>query len=71
MEKDEAKAVDYYTRAAEQDDADAQAALANCYANGIGVEKDHTQAVYWYTKAAEQGRIDAQEALRQLDKDSN
>ena len=55
VEKDYAKAVEWYTKAAEQGNAEGQWRLGNCYCSGNGVEKDDTKAVEWYTKAAEQG----------------
>ena len=64
--KDEAEAVRWYRRAAEQDDANAQFNLGVCYYNGTGVAKDDAEAVHWYRKAAEQGHVRAQYKLRIL-----
>lgn len=47
------KAVEWYTKAAEQGHAAAQYNLGNCYYDGEGVEKDLQKAIEWYTKAAE------------------
>ena len=58
--QDYKQAVKWYTKAAEQGNADAQFNLANMYFNGQGVPQDYKQAVKWYTKAAEQGDADAQ-----------
>ena len=52
--KDDAEAVKWYRKAAEQNDAWAQFNLGYCYANGQGVAKDKVEAVKWYRKAAEQ-----------------
>jgi uncharacterized protein len=58
--KDDAQAVAWYRKAADQGDADAQNNLGLMYANGRGVAKDDAQAVAWYRKAADQGDADAQ-----------
>src|SRR6266404_3293110 len=58
--KDEAEAVKWFRKAAEQNIADAQFSLGVCYANGQGVAKNKAEAVKWYRKAAEQNVADAQ-----------
>src|SRR6266550_3756399 len=58
--KDEAEAVKWFRKAAEQNVADAQFSLGVCYANGQGVTKDDAEAVKWFRKAAEQNLADAQ-----------
>jgi TPR repeat protein len=58
--KDEAEAVKWYRKAAEQNFAAAQYNLGVCYANGQGVAKDETEAAKWYCKAAEQNYALAQ-----------
>ena len=58
--QDYKQAVKWYTKAAEQGDANAQYSLGYMYANGQGVPQDYKQAVMWFTKAAEQGDADAQ-----------
>ena len=60
LKKNLKKAVEWWTKAAEQGDATAQYNLGVCYENGDGVEKDSQKAVKWYKKAAEQGHADAQ-----------
>jgi hypothetical protein len=50
----------WWTKAAEQGNADAQYNLGMKHAKGQGVPQDYKQAVYWWTKAAEQGNADAQ-----------
>lgn len=57
---DKSEAVKWFTKAAEQGDADAQYILGICYDNGDGVTEDNSEAVKWYTKAAEQGHAGAQ-----------
>jgi TPR repeat protein len=53
--KDQAEAVRWFLRAAEQGLAEAQNNLGWVYANGFGVPKDKAEAARWYRKAAEQG----------------
>jgi TPR repeat protein len=60
LAKDEALAVKWYRKAAEQGLADAQRILGMCYINGGGVAKDPVQAVKWFRSAAEQGNPLAQ-----------
>ena len=60
IEKDLAKAVEWWTKAAVQRYAMAQCNLGYCYEYGEGVKKDLAKAVEWYTKAAEQGYARAQ-----------
>ena len=61
--KDEAEAVNWYRKAAEQGHARGQFNLGLMYANGRGVTKDEAEAVNWYRKAAEQGYASAQNSL--------
>ena len=58
--QDYEKAIDWYTKSAEQGYAKAQYNLGWMYDNGRGVPQDDKQAVYWYTKSAEQGFAVAQ-----------
>jgi TPR repeat protein len=58
--KDQAEAVKWYRKAAEQNFAAAQYNLAVCYDRGDGVAEDHVEAVKWYRKAAEQNFAEAQ-----------
>ena len=58
--KDEAEAVKWFRKAAEQNVADAQFSLGVCYANGRGVAEDDAESVKWFRKAAEQNLADAQ-----------
>ena len=60
VEKDEAVAVEWYRKAAEQGCATAQCNLGVMYENGRGVEEDDIVASEWYRKAAEQGYAKAQ-----------
>jgi TPR repeat protein len=64
--RDDAKAAEWYRKAAEQGNAKAQNNLAGIYLNGIGVPRDEAEAVKWYRKAADQGAAWAQDTLGQL-----
>ena len=55
VEKDLKEAIYWYTKSAEQGNADAQYNLAVCYDNGNGVERNLDMAIEYYKKAAEQG----------------
>ena len=61
--KEYAKAVKWYCRAAEQGHAKAQYYLGVSYANGEGVLQNDAEAVKWFRRAAEQGHADAQNNL--------
>ena len=60
MPEDDAAAVKWYRKAAEQGYAMAQFNLGAMYAKGEGVPEDDAAAVKWYRKAAEQGHAMAQ-----------
>ena len=59
-EKNYTKAVEYYTKAADQGNAQAQTRLGDCYNDGLGVKVDYAQAADWYQKAANQEYVLAQ-----------
>ena len=59
VKKDWQKAIEWYTKAAEQGYAEAQYTLGMRYAEGKGVKQDWQKAIEWYTKAAEQGHAEA------------
>ena len=63
LTKDEAEAVKWYRKAAEQNHAEAQYNLGWRYADGRGVPKDEAEAVKWFRRAAEQDHADAQAHL--------
>ncbi len=63
---DYASAFREFRKAAEHDDATAQAVLGHMYATGQGVARDMASAVKWYRRAAEQGVVSAQNTLAQL-----
>lgn len=63
LTQNDAEAVKWYSKAAEQGLAQAQHILGVRYAKGEGVPQDDTEAVRWWIKAAEQGDADAQVKL--------
>lgn len=64
--KDDAQAIEWYSKAADQGFAPAQDALGYMYGTGEGVARDDTQAAAWWRKAAAQGNEDAQASLNEL-----
>jgi len=60
--KDDKKAFECYTKAAEQGYADAQNKLGDWYSSGFGITNFRI-AAEWYEKAAEQGHTGAQFSL--------
>ena len=63
MQKDDAEAVRWYRRAAEQGDALAQSNLGVSYRDGRGVSQGDEAAVSWFRGAAEQEDAAAQSNL--------
>lgn len=61
--RNNAEAVKWYLRSAEQGYPNAQDALGYCYEVGKGVKKDQLQSLRWYEKAASQGFAPAQKAM--------
>lgn len=66
FEVDDAEAVSWYRRAAEQGFAPAQSALGRAYAHGPVLEQDFTQAATWCRLGAEQGDADGQLCMASL-----
>ena len=58
--QDDAEAVKWYRKAADQGDAIAQHNLGVMYSDGLGVPQDYAEAVKWYREAADQGEAAAQ-----------
>lgn len=58
--KDKIKAVKYWTKAANNGNAEAQYNLGICYSQGDGVAMNKQTAFYWYQKAANNGHSSAQ-----------
>ncbi len=63
VKHDDAEAVNWWRKAAEQGNAYAQYRLGVMYYIGCGVKEDNAEAVKWYRKAAEQGDALAQHSL--------
>ncbi len=61
-----ARAANYYRRAAEAGLAEAQLALGELYFRGLGVEMDARVGAQWYQRAAESGYPEAQYEYGQL-----
>jgi TPR repeat protein len=61
--QDDAEAVTWIRKAAEQGFALAQNTLAAWHKIGKGVAQDHAEAAKWFREAAEQGNADAQNNL--------
>ncbi|KAI9270679.1 hypothetical protein BDA99DRAFT_534789 [Phascolomyces articulosus] len=57
------QAFDYYMRAAETNDTDAQFQVAFMLSNGQGIERDRPAAFKWYKKAAQKGHTVACHSL--------
>lgn len=58
--QNDARAAQWYARAAGQDLAEAQVSLGFMYFQGRGVGKDRAEAAYWFRQAAGQGNATAQ-----------
>ena len=63
---DEAKAFDYYLKAAEMSEESAQTLIGLWYLNGKHVQKDEQKAVEWFERAANSGDIKAAQKLVEL-----
>ena len=61
--RDDAEAVRWYRRSADQGDARGQNNLGVRYRDGLGVVQDYREAVRWFRRAAEQGDAFAQDNL--------
>jgi len=57
VDKNDAIAAEYFRKAAEQGDDQAQFNLAWMFQHGRGVVQDFTAAAFWYGKAADQGHL--------------
>ena len=61
--QDDAEAVRWWKKAAEQGDVTAEGNLGTAYGLGMGVPKDNAESVRWHTKAAENGNAASQFSL--------
>ena len=57
VKTDDARAADWYRRAADAGSADAQVSLGYMHAHGNGVTRDYAEAVRLYRLAADQGKL--------------
>ena len=62
------QAAAWYQWAAQQDDAEAQLRLSECYEKGQGVPKDKEKAAEWLYKAAQHGGSYVKKWLKTLKK---
>lgn len=67
MPLDYVKAAVWMQKSANQDNAEAQAALGMLYAFGLGVSQDYVQAKEWYGRACDQGLQASCDNYRRLD----
>jgi TPR repeat protein len=63
MPQDDKASVNWYRKAAEQGDGDAQFILGYMYAQGRGVPRNDAEALRWYKRAADQGSDLSQTSL--------
>lgn len=61
--QDYTKAYEYLKRAADLNNADAQAVIGIMFENGYGITRDYSKAVEWYKKAAAEDQSNAQNSL--------
>lgn len=71
LRKDEAEAVRWYRKAADQGDVGAQLNLGVMYDNGQGVPKDEAEAYKWFLLAGAQGNESARKNISTIEKDLN
>ena len=64
--KDDAKAMEWWRKAAEQGNTAGQYLVGRMYASGEGVTKDEVKAAEWFRKAADRGHAHAQNDLGDL-----
>lgn len=63
VEKDYYKAMEYFKKAADEGNEQAESYLGLFYEKGYGCEKDIKKSLYWYKKAALKGNIFSQYSL--------
>jgi TPR repeat protein len=63
VEQDYTKALEWYLKAADKQNAAAECGLGDAYYNGWGVPRDRVEAARWYRKAADRGYVEAQVSL--------
>ena len=62
-DENDTSAAEWYHKAADQGNVEAEIRLADCYRDGKGVTRDMALAAAWYRKAADQGDSTAQGTL--------
>lgn len=55
VQRNDAEAVRWHRKSAEQENKDGQFSLGWAYSSGRGVQRDYAEAVRWYRKSAELG----------------
>ena len=68
VKQDFAAAMEWFKKAADQGNAEAQDKIGSRYENGDGVPQDYAEAVKWYRKAADQGNAEAGKNIERLRK---
>lgn len=66
MSQNYAEAAEWYRKAAEQGNANAQYSLGHMYLFGQGVRQDSREAANWFQKAAERGNSAARKRLKNI-----
>ena len=66
VEKNHTSAFEWYMKAAEQDDDEAQRCVGRFFEHGTGRDIDIDQALFWYRKAAAQEDQEAMAAVERL-----
>ena len=65
--KDNAEAVKWFRKSADQGNAISQCDLGLCYFKGDGVQKDRVEASKWLRKSADQGNARASKVLASIE----
>jgi hypothetical protein len=66
VKQDFTAAMEWFKKAADQGNAEAQCKIGSMYENGDGVPRDYAEAVKWYRKAADQGNAEAEKNIERL-----
>ena len=66
VEQNYKEAFNWFLKAANSGNVNAQRELGSMYINGKGVVSDFDQAVYWFKKGDEQGDYDCKATLKLL-----
>jgi TPR repeat protein len=59
-------AMEWFVRAADQDDGEAMSWIGYLYEGGLGVEKDLKEAMRWYLESAKHGHIDSYDKIESI-----